>query len=61
MFTIRIKKIGEPLKIEIKEENKYGKVVHFDYIELAQLQSVAKAIEKLDNHIFKGYTMRVRR
>ncbi|OQR98459.1 hypothetical protein ACHHYP_08566 [Achlya hypogyna] len=60
-LKIKMKKIGETKSIELKQEpNSQGVDEPVAYVEWATTALKAKAIEKLNDHVFKGYTMLVR-
>ncbi|ETV93337.1 hypothetical protein, variant 21 [Aphanomyces invadans] len=55
-----MKKIGEAINIEWKEDIVNGKTQHVAYVEWANVATKTKALEKLDQHVFKGFTMTAR-
>ncbi|RHZ39317.1 hypothetical protein DYB26_014171, partial [Aphanomyces astaci] len=59
-WPIRMKKIGDATKIEWKEDIVNGVTQQVAIVEWANVSTKAKALEKLDNHVFKGFTMVVR-
>ncbi|CAK4506668.1 unnamed protein product [Aphanomyces euteiches] len=59
-LKIKMKKIGESTKIEWKEDVVNGETQHVAIVEWKNLDTKQKALEKLDQHVFKGYTMTVR-
>ncbi|ETV93332.1 hypothetical protein, variant 18 [Aphanomyces invadans] len=59
-LKIKMKKIGEAINIEWKEDIVNGKTQHVAYVEWANVATKTKALEKLDQHVFKGFTMTAR-
>ncbi|RHY13742.1 hypothetical protein DYB36_007275 [Aphanomyces astaci] len=53
-WPIRMKKIGDATKIEWKEDIVNGVTQQVAIVEWANVSTKAKALEKLDNHVFKG-------
>ncbi|ETV82697.1 hypothetical protein, variant [Aphanomyces astaci] len=59
-LKIKMKKVGDATKIEWKEDIVNGVTQQVAIVEWANVSTKAKALEKLDNHVFKGFTMVVR-
>ncbi|KAF0700061.1 Aste57867_9402 [Aphanomyces stellatus] len=59
-LRIKMKKVGDATKIEWKEDIVNGASQHVAYVEWATVANKLKALEKLDQHVFKGHTMTVR-
>ncbi|RHX99343.1 hypothetical protein DYB25_004182 [Aphanomyces astaci] len=53
-LKIKMKKIGDATKIEWKEDIVNGVTQQVAIVEWANVSTKAKALEKLDNHVFKG-------
>ncbi|RLO08744.1 hypothetical protein DYB28_001815 [Aphanomyces astaci] len=53
-LKIKMKKVGDATKIEWKEDIVNGVTQQVAIVEWANVSTKAKALEKLDNHVFKG-------